>query len=96
MSEEEPDQMPDAGEKTRVEHQQYFFAVHNPVRRQILEALKENSLTVEKLCAITGLNEQGLCWHLSVLEAAKCIQKASCEGNAAYCLTKQGKVVEYL
>lgn len=83
-------------EETREYHLRYLRAVNNPVRRRILEALKEGEMSFEDLLSTTGLEERTLKWHLEILENGFCVEKSEREGKAYYNLTKEGKVIEYI
>ncbi len=96
MPKDEPKLVTDSEEETKLLHERYLLAVNSPVRRKILEALRESNLTVDQLCKKTNLEEQTLSWHLSILERALCVEKAANAENQIYRLTKAGKVIEYL
>ncbi|MBS7638013.1 winged helix-turn-helix transcriptional regulator [Candidatus Bathyarchaeota archaeon] len=83
-------------EETREYHLRYLRAVNNPVRRRILEALKEGERSFEDLLSTTGLEERNLKWHLEILENGFCVEKSEREGKVYYNLTKEGKVIEYI
>ena len=84
------------GEQTKEYHLRYFRAVNNPIRRNILRALKNGSKNIDELKSETGLTKESLNWHLSVLEHGFCIEKKVVEGKTIFYLTKEGKVVNYL
>jgi DNA-binding transcriptional ArsR family regulator len=86
----------DTLEETRRRHALYLKAVNHPLRRRILEALREGDATLEELSARTGLGEESLKWHLSVLEHGFCVERIEEEGRILYRLTEEGRVVEYL
>jgi DNA-binding transcriptional ArsR family regulator len=83
-------------EKTREYHERYLRAVNNPIRKAILEALKESCATVEELRLKTGLDSGTLQWHLSILEHGFCVEKEIKQEKTVYKLTKEGKVIDYL
>jgi len=83
-------------EETRQYHTRYLRAVNNPLRRKILRILKEGYATIEDLQSRTGLDNNTLKWHLSVLEHGFCIEKDIKQGKLVYKLTQEGKVVDYL
>lgn len=83
-------------EETKEYHLRYLKAVNNPVRRNILRALKEGEGTIERLQAKTGLDAKTLSWHLSILEHGFCVEKETKGGKQVYRLTQEGKVVDYV
>lgn len=83
-------------EETRQYHTRYLRAVNSPLRRKILKILNEGHATVEDLQSRTGLDNDTLEWHLSVLERGFCVEKSIKKGKVAYKLTQEGRVVDYL
>jgi len=83
-------------EETRQYHERYLRAINSPVRRRILKALKKGTATIEDLQSRTGLDENTLTWHLSILEHGFCIQKNMKEGKPVYKLTQEGRIIDYL
>jgi DNA-binding transcriptional ArsR family regulator len=83
-------------EETRQYHTRYLRAINNPLRREILKALKKGCTTIEDLQSSTGLDHDTLKWHLSVLEHGFCIEKDIKQGKLVYKLTQEGRVVDYL
>jgi len=83
-------------EETRQYHTRYLRAINNPLRREILRALKKGYATIEDLQSSTGLDNETLKWHLSVLEHGFCVEKAIKQGKLVYKLTQEGRVVDYL
>jgi len=83
-------------DEMREYHARYLTAVNNPIRRQILRALKPGARTVETLESDTGMRTQDLDWHLSILEHGSCVSKEKRNGVVWYELTKEGRVVDYL
>ncbi|MDH5787385.1 MAG: winged helix-turn-helix domain-containing protein [Candidatus Bathyarchaeota archaeon] len=86
----------DSIKNTREYHERYLRAVNNPLRRELLKALKEGCTTIEDLQSKTGLDEDTLKWHLDVLEHDFCIEKEIKQGKSFYKLTQEGKVINYL
>lgn len=86
----------DSLEETREYHLRYLRAVNNPLRREILRALKEGDATLETLRSRTGLDARALEWHLSVLENGFCVEKVEWDGEVFYRLTKEGEVVDFM
>ncbi|UCF59016.1 MAG: winged helix-turn-helix transcriptional regulator [Candidatus Bathyarchaeota archaeon] len=83
-------------EETRQYHTRYLRAINSPLRREILRALKKGCATIEDLQSSTGLDNDTLKWHLSVLEYGFCIEKVIKQGKLVYKLTQEGRVVDYL
>jgi len=83
-------------EETRQYHTRYLRAINSPLRREILRALKKGCGTIEDLQSSTGLDNDTLKWHLSVLEHGFCIEKDIKQGKPVYTLTQEGRVVDYL
>ena len=83
-------------EETRQYHTRYLRAINSPLRREILRALKKGRATIEDLQSSTGLDNDTLKWHLSVLEHGFCIEKYSKQGKLVYKLTQEGRVVDYM
>ena len=77
-------------------HELYLRAINNPLRRKILNVLKENNFTIEELAVNTCLDEFTLRWHLSVLERGLSVEKEDNKGNILYKLTQFGKVIDYM
>ena len=86
----------DSMEETREYHLRYLRAVNNPLRRDILRALKDGDATIEALHSKTGLGVKTLEWHLSILEHGFCVQKEERDGETTCMLTKEGRVVDYV
>ena len=83
-------------EQTKEYHVRYLRAINSPIRRQILQALKDSDATIEELHSRTGLSPDSLSWHLNILEYGFCVEKTIKEGKTIYTLTKEGKVIDYL
>lgn len=83
-------------EETKEYHLRYLRAVNNPLRREILRALKEGEATIDDLTSITRLDAKVLDWHLSILEHGFCVEKEVKEEGTVYRLTQEGKVVDYV
>lgn len=86
----------DSVAETRRRHALYLKAVNHPLRRRILEALREGDATLEELSAKTGLDEKTLKWHLAVLEQGFCVEKIEEGERPLYRLTEEGRVVDHL
>ena len=96
MSEEISEETPNSEVKMKQVHELYLRAINNPMRRKILNVLKENNFTIEELAVNTCLDEFTLRWHLSVLESGLCVEKVDNKGNILYKLTQFGKVIDYM
>ena len=85
-------------DQMRVDHEHYHAIVNHPVRKAILESLRERSLTIEEIAAKTQLNQEELSWHITILESGMFafVEKENRPDNVAYKLTKAGKVINYL
>ncbi len=83
-------------EETRQYHTRYLRAINSPLRRKILRALKKGYATIEDLQSATGLDDETLKWHLSVLEHGFCVEKDNKQGKLVYRLTQEGSVVDYM
>jgi len=83
-------------EETRQYHARYLRAINSPLRREILRALKKGYATVKDLQSSTGLDNNTLKWHLSILEHGLCVEKDIKQGKLVYKLTQEGRVVDYL
>ena len=86
----------DSIEKTREYHERYFRALNNPLRREILKALKDGFTTLEELQSKTSLDDETLKWHLDILEHDFCVEKEIKQGKPYYKLTREGNVIDYL
>jgi predicted transcriptional regulator len=86
----------DSIEKTRKYHERYLRALNNPLRREILKALKDGCTTFEDLQSKTSLDNETLKWHLDILEHYFCVEKEIKQGKPNYRLTQEGKVIDYL
>ena len=95
MSEEIPEEKSNSEVKMKQVHELYLRAINNPLRRKILNVLKENNFTIEELAVNTCLDECTLKWHLNVLESGLCVEKEDNKGNILYKLTQFGKVIDY-
>ena len=96
MSEELSEENPNSEVKMKQVHELYLRAINNPLRRKILNFLKENNFTIEELAVNTCLDEFTLRWHLSVLERGLSVEKEDNKGNILYKLTQFGKVIDYM
>ena len=96
MSEELSEENPNSEFKMKQVHELYLRAINNPLRRKILNFLKENNFTIEELAVNTCLDEFTLRWHLSVLERGLSVEKEDNKGNILYKLTQFGKVIDYM
>jgi DNA-binding transcriptional ArsR family regulator len=83
-------------EETKEYHERYLRAVNNPLRRDILRALKDCDATLKTLESITGLDAKTLDWHLSILEHGFCVEREEEGRKTLYRLTQEGKVVDYV
>ena len=83
-------------EENKLYHTRYLRAINSPVRREILRALKIGYATMRDLQSSTGLDENTLKWHLSILEHGFCVEKEIKQGKLIYSLTQEGKVVDYI
>ena len=86
----------DSLEETKDYHLRYLRAINNPLRREILRALKDSDATLETLQSMTELDARTLEWHLSILEHGFCVEKGVRDGETFYKLTQEGKVVDYV
>jgi DNA-binding transcriptional ArsR family regulator len=77
-------------------HREYFEAISNPLRREILKAMEDGEVTIEAIRSRTGLDGKTLEWHLDILEHALCIKKENRNGEIFYNITKEGKIVDRL
>ena len=82
-------------EETRDRHVRYLRAVNNPVRRDILRAMKEGNKTFETLSKATNLDAKTLDWHLKILEHGFCVESKNEAGEKVFELTQEGLVVDY-
>ena len=57
----------DSMEETKEYHLRYLRAINNPLRREILRALKEGDANLETIQNRTGLDAKVVQWHLSIL-----------------------------
>lgn len=83
-------------EETKEYHVRYLRAINNPLRRDILRALKEGDLTLVDLEEKMGLEAKAIEWHMNILEHGFCIEKEERDGEIIYKLTQEGKVVDYV
>jgi DNA-binding transcriptional ArsR family regulator len=96
LSDKDSKTIGDSMEETKEYHVRYLRAINSPVRREILRSLKEGKATVEDLGERTGMEENTLTWHLSILEHGFCVEKKEREGEVVYDLTQEGRVVDYV
>ena len=83
-------------EETKEYHERYLRAVNNPLRRDILRAIKDGDATIKALESVTGLDAKTLDWHLCILEHGFCVETEEEGGETLYRLTQEGKVVDYV
>jgi DNA-binding transcriptional ArsR family regulator len=83
-------------EETKEYHVRYLRAVNNPLRREILRALKEGESTIVALGERMGLDSKALEWHLNILEHGFCVEKEDRDGDIVYAITQEGMVVDYV
>lgn len=96
MSDKDSKTIGDSMEETTEYHRRYLRAVNNPVRREILRALKDSGVSLDALASETGLDSKTLSWHLEILEHGFCVEKDMIEGKTVYRLTQEGKVVDFI
>lgn len=53
-------------------------------------------MSFEDLVIKTGMEKFTLEWHLSLLESGFCIEKERVDGKLLFCLTQEGKVVNFI
>jgi len=82
-------------EGVKERHLEYFRAVSNPLRRDILKALEAGEATIDTLQSRINLDGGTLEWHLDILQHASCVEKESRGGKVFYKITKQGRVVDH-
>ena len=82
--------------ETKRYHTLYLRAINSPIRRRILQVLKNGEATINELESRTHLERNILEWHLSVLAQGFCVEKKLQHGKSVFCLTQEGKVVDYL
>lgn len=95
MSDKDSKTIGDSMEETRDRHARYLRAVNNPVRRNILRALKEGNNTIETLSITTSLDAKTLDWHLKILEHGFCVETKTLAGGKVFELTQEGLVIDY-
>ena len=83
-------------EETKEYHVRYLRAVNNPLRREILRAMKEGESTLEALGEKVGMEAKALKWHMDILEHGFCVEKEDRDGEILYRLTQEGTVVDYV
>ena len=86
----------DSKEETKEYHVRYLRAINNPIRRDILRAMKDGDATIQALQSKTGLDPKALEWHLSILEYGYCVEKEIKDDTTIYRLSKEGKVVDFM
>jgi len=86
----------DSMEETKEYHRRYLKAVNNPLRREILRALKDGDAAIGTLRSRTGLDARTLEWHLSILEHGFCVERKVRAGETIYTLTQEGRVVDHM
>lgn len=96
MSDKDPKTIGRSIAETREYHMRYLRAVNNPLRRTILNAIKEGHRTIEDLKSNLGLDETTLDWHMSVLEHGFCVEKEQQNGDTVYKLTEEGEVIDFM
>ena len=83
-------------EEEKEYHRRYLRAVNHPLRKQILEILKEQRMSAKMLASRLGLDMRTVTWHLELLEYGHCIAQEQKEGDVVFVLTKEGEVINYL
>ena len=83
-------------EEERDYHRRYLRAVNNPVRRSILQLLKNRDMSFNELQSKLDIDEKNLCWHLHMLENGCCIIKVNKDDQIFYRSTQEGKIIDYL
>lgn len=94
MSEKKSSTTSDSMEQTKRQHELYFNAVSNPLRRKILKSLKKGDATIEELALRTALEKDTLKWHLDILKHGSCVEEHVTQGKLFYKLTKEGSVID--
>lgn len=85
----------DSMEETKERHLRYLRALNNPVRREIIRAIKDGHNTVEGIQTKTKLDSKTLAWHLQILEWGECIERGTTGDTVRYRITQEGRVVDY-
>ncbi len=86
----------------RYYHDLYLKAVNHPIRREVLKIInKSNNISRNKLFEILSENEiikdiSVLDYNIAFLLKAFCIEKKERNEEIFYCITKSGKVIEFL
>ena len=95
MSDKDSKTIADSMEETRDRHLRYLRAVNNPIRRDILRAMKDGNNTIEALSSVTSLDEKTLDWHLKILEHGFCVESKTVDSKKVFELTQEGLVIDY-
>ena len=81
-------------EETKDRHRRYLRAVNNPVRRDILRAMKDGKNTLESIAEEVGIDQKTADWHLKILMDGFCVEQK--HETSRYVLTQEGLVVDYM
>ncbi len=96
MSSDPSKTVADSMEETKERHRRYLRAVNNPVRRDILRAMKDGNTTIDELSSATGLDAKTLDWHLRMLEDGFCVERRQRGERVVFELTQEGLVVDFM
>lgn len=83
-------------EEEKEYHRRYLRAVNHPLRKKILEILRNQNMTAERLATRLRIDVKSLSWHLEFLEYGHCITRKRDDARIVYMLTKEGNVINYL
>ena len=74
-------------------HSEFCKSISNPKRQEILEALREEELTVNELIAKTDISQSNLSQHLAILRS-KGIVRSRREGTSIYYSIANKKIIK--
>ncbi len=74
-------------------HSEFCKMISNPKRQEILDALREEETTVNKLIEKTGISQSNLSQHLSILRSKGIVQTRRDGTNLYYSITNK-KIIE--
>jgi DNA-binding transcriptional ArsR family regulator len=86
----------DSLEETKERHKKYLRAMSNPIRRDIIRAIREGSNTIDELEKQLDTDSKTLRWHIKILEDGYCLEIKLVDGIENFVVTEEGEVVDYI
>jgi DNA-binding transcriptional ArsR family regulator len=83
-------------EETKDRHKKYLRAINNPIRRNIIRAIREKYNTIHDLENHLKIDSNTLKWHLNILKDGYCLEVKTVNGVEHFIVTEEGNVVDFV